>query len=86
MTACGTVIGTAGLVRYNPCLSGEGGDGQRWMMVIVSGVVVAAAAFFTLRRRLPTALRLVVASLLGLAVVAGLMVLAPGTWIGGCPS
>jgi hypothetical protein len=56
------------------------------MMVIVSGVVVAAATFFTLKRPRAAALRLVVASLLGLAVVAGLIVLAPGTWLGGCPS
>lgn len=83
LTACATVVGTAGLVSYDPCGAGESGNAQRWMMVVVSGVVVASASFFTFTGR-RTALRLLVASVLGFAVVAALIALAPGTWVGGC--
>jgi hypothetical protein len=82
--ASATVIGTAGLVSYDPCNGDESGNAQRWLMVIVSGLVVTSASFFTFRRLELAALRLVVASGLGLAVVVGLIVLAPGTWVGGC--
>lgn len=82
LTACATVIGTAGLVSYDPCNLDESANAQRWLMIVVSGVVVGSATFFTLARPRAAVLRLLVASALGLAVLAGLAVIAPGACSG----
>ncbi len=76
MSACGTVIGTAGLVSYDPCNAGGGEGARQLVMVVLSGVVVAAAFVLTFRRPRQAVLRLAAASGLGLAVAGVLLALS----------